>query len=291
MSLSFPFGCLFEFCIVHSSANYVDIVYLVFGVFCLCKTHERQWNIFYINFKLCFELNLFNLLGTVNKFNLRCNPGSTFNPLPSTSVLRDDSYVENGPLDCNNTEKHASAMSQDRFVGAPSLDLPPNTQQLDDHVYPADFENSQLNKPIALGDPREIDKLKILSKDVDPNQIDSNENASSSHLDSDDIIGGFNTFFDILYGLTVDEQMAFENNFGVLPNSDSHDSTDDKQMSIQNIVGVLQNGDAEFSADYCLDRLSNLSLEPNSEDTDVTMRDMANHSFSEAVEMSILVSS
>lgn len=291
MSLYFPFGCLSEFCIVHSSGNYFDIFYFVFGVFCVCKAHYTMKH-FYIIFQLCFEWNLFNLLGTVNKFNVRCNPGSTFNPLPSTSVLGNDSYAQNGPLVCDNPEKHASAMSQDRFVGAPSLDLPPNTQQLDDHVDPADFETSQLNKPIAFGDPRERDKLKMISKDVHPNQNDSSVNASSSHLDSDDIISGFNNFFDIIYGLTtIDEQVAFENNFGVLPSSDADNSKDDKQMTIQNNVGVLQNSDAEFSADYCLDRLSNLSLEPNSEDTDVTMRDIANHSFSEAVEMSILVSS
>lgn len=219
-----------------------------------------------------------NLSGIVSKFHLRCNLGTTSNLLPSVSVLGIDSCVQNGTLVCHIPENQASATSEshndsDHSEGVHTPGISPNITQLVDHVYPADSENIQLKKGTAFEDCTENDKLKMLSKDVDPNQNASNENASSISLDTDEVINGFNTIFEFINADNEDERMSFESNIGVLRKCGDEDTTD------------------HDSADDCLNRLSSLSLEPNSKDQDVTMKDVAQHSFSEAVGISISVSS
>lgn len=193
----------------------------------------------------------------MNQFYLRCNPGSKCNPLPSVSVLGNGGYVQNGSLFCDNLEKQASTTTRN-----------PNIYQLVDRVCPADSENIQLNKAIAFEDPHENDMFEMLSKDVVPNQNDSNENMSSISVDTDEIISGLNLIFDFIDGKTADAPMLFQNKARLLLNSDAGDLADD-----------------------CLDMLSGLSLDSHSKDLDVTMRDQAKDSFSEAVGISIYVSS
>lgn len=219
-----------------------------------------------------------NLSGTVNKFRLNWNHGNTSNPVPSESVLENDSCVENGKLVSCIPENQSSATSQDPSHGAFSQGMSENALQLVDRAYTADSENIQLHKSTAPECPSDNENLKNPSKDDVPNQNAANENASSISLDTDEVIDGFNTIFDFINGASGGTQMSFENNLGVSREYGGGGSKDDGTAG------------HDFEDD-CLNRLSSLSLEPNSKDQDVDMNDVARHSFSEAVEISILVSS